>query len=60
MNPLNLTDGTPILMSSHIPVGTFVKLRDRLIVHPMVYEELLNLSFLQVWFRSWLVYYDTE
>lgn len=60
VNPLNLTDGTPILMSPFIPVGTYVKLRDRLLVHPVVYEELLDLSFLQVRFPSWLAYYDTE
>lgn len=60
MNPLNLVDGRPILMSSFIPVGEYVELRDRLLVHPVVFEELLALQFIQVNFPSWVAYYDTE
>ena len=60
MNPLNLTDGRPILMSPFIPVGGYVELRDRLLVHPVIFDELLALQFIQVYFPSWVAYYDTE
>lgn len=47
-------------MSPFIPVGGYVELRDRLLVHPVVFDELLALQFIQVNFPSWVAYYDTE